>query len=317
MSIIDQIDPELRAAFLALPAGLVESPEAALKVREFPTEGLHLKSRPLGGIHRDVMVPGPSNAPDVKVRIYQPNDNPLPQLPALIWLHGGGYYMGDLDMEDGWLILLARAVNCIVVSVDYRLAPEHPFPAAIEDSHAALVWTHEHAKELGIDPQRIAIGGESGGGGLAAGLGIYARDKAEVPVAFQLLLAPMIDDRGVTHANKRITDQRLYNQAFGNQLWKFYLGASYGSDTVSPYAAAARATNLKGVAPAYIGIAELDLFVDECLDYARKLLEGGVRTELNVYPGAFHGFDRFAPEARVSKKFFADSYAALIKALHG
>lgn len=316
MEVIEQIDPELRAAFLALPSGLIEDPSTVLKVRDLPPEGMILKTRPLGAEHRDVVVPGPIGAPDVKVRIYEPI-RPARELPAVIWLHGGGYFMGDLDMEDAWLVLMSRAVNCVVVSVDYRLAPENPFPAGVEDSHAALVWTYKHAAELGVDPTRIAIAGESGGGGLAAGLGLLARDRGEVPLAFQMLLAPMMDDRGITDANKRIVDLRLYNARFGNQLWKFYLGAAYGTGKVSPYAAASRATDLRGLPPTYIGIAELDLFVDECLEYAAKLLKGGVQTQLNVYPAAFHGFNRFAPEARVSKKFVADRDAALIKALHG
>ena len=316
MNIIDMIDPELRAAFLAIPPMQVADRQTILKIREVPHGGMELLTRPLGGAHKDHMVPGPDGAPDVKVRAYYPNQ-PTGSLPALVWMHGGGYFMGDLEMEDALLTILARSVNCVVLSVDYRLAPENPFPAGVEDAHAVLVWAFENPKELGIDPNRIAIGGESGGGGLAAGLGLLARDRGQVPVLFQLLLAPMMDDRAITHANNRITDPRLYNSPFGQELWKFYLGEDYGSDRVSYYAAASRATDLSGLPPTYIGIAELDLFVDECLDYAAKLLQGGVQTQLNVYPAAFHGFNRFAPEARISRKWDADRDAALIKALHG
>jgi acetyl esterase/lipase len=196
------------------------------------------------------------------------------------------------------------------------LAPEHPFPAPVEDCYVGLKWLFAHANQLGVEPSRIAIGGASGGGGLAAGLALLARDRGEVQVAFQLLIYPMIDDRNVTPASYAITDPRMWNRESNRLGWKAYLGRDGGGADVSPYAAAARATDLANLPPAYIPVGALDLFVDEDIEYAQRLIQAGVPTELHVYPGAFHGFDLFAPSAMVSKQFKADRDSALKRALH-
>ncbi|HEX4211558.1 MAG TPA: alpha/beta hydrolase, partial [Candidatus Binataceae bacterium] len=268
-----------------------------------------------GVTSQDQFAPGAHGEPAVRVRVYRPNDQPS-KLPALLWIHGGGYVMGDIEQDDRLMKQLVKRLGCVAVSVDYRLAPEHPFPAPVEDCYAGLKWLSAHADELGVDPSRIAIGGASGGGGLAAGLALMARDRKEVPVVFQLLIYPMIDDRNVTPASYAITDSRMWHRDSNRLGWKAYLGRDGGGSGVSPYAAASRATDLSNLPPAYIPVGALDLFVDENIEYAQRLIQAGVPTELHVYPGAFHGFDMFAPSARVSKQFKADRDDALKRALH-
>jgi acetyl esterase/lipase len=250
------------------------------------------------------------------VRVYRPNDQ-ASQLPALYWIHGGGYVMGDIDMDDRLMMQLAKRIGCVTASVDYRLAPENPFPAPVEDCYSGLKWLFANSDELNIDPSRIAIGGASGGGGLCAGLALMVRDRGEVKPAFQLLIYPMIDDRNATPASHAITDPRVWHRESNRLGWKAYLGRDGGDAEVSPYAAASRATELAGLPPAYIPVGALDLFIDENIEYAQRLIQAGVPTELHVYPGAFHGFDLFAPSAAVSKQFKADRDSALKRALHG
>jgi acetyl esterase/lipase len=224
--------------------------------------------------------------------------------------------MGDIEQDDRLMQQLVTRIGCVAVSVDYRLPPEHPFPVPVEDCYAGLQWLFTHAGDLGVHPSRIAIGGASAGGGLAAGLALLARDRGEVPVAFQLLIYPMIDDRNVTPASYAITDPRVWHRESNRLGWKAYLGREGGGDNVSPYAAATRATDLTNLPPAYIPVGTLDLFIDENIEYAQRLIQAGVATELHVYPGAFHGFDMLAPSAAVSKQFKAERDQALKRALY-
>jgi len=202
------------------------------------------------------------------------------------------------------------------VSVEYRLAPEHPFPAPVEDCYAVLKWLATHATELGVEQNRIAIGGASAGGGLAAGLALLARDRAEVNVAFQLLIYPMIDDRNVAQANETVPDTLLWSRENNLIGWQSYLGGEPGGEDVPAYAAAFRATDLTGLPPTYIPVGELDLFLHENIAYAQRLLQAGVPTELHVYPGAYHGFDIFAPNSDVGQRFTADRNHVLKRAFH-
>jgi acetyl esterase/lipase len=263
----------------------------------------------------DRQVPGPEGAANVAVRLYQPADRPG-TLPALLWIHGGGYVLGSVERDDPLAKHLAKVAQCVVASVEYRLAPEHPFPAPVEDCYAALKWLSTHSNELGVEKSHIAIGGASAGGGLAAGLALLARDRAEVEVALQLLIYPMIDDRNITPASKAIPDTFVWSRENNLMGWRSYLGREPGGEDVSPYAAASRATDLAGLPPAYIPVGELDLFLNENIDYAQRLLEAGVPTELHVYPGAYHGFNGFAPSAEVSQRFNADRDNALKRGLH-
>ncbi|MDO8432089.1 MAG: alpha/beta hydrolase [Candidatus Binatus sp.] len=319
MNFIDQLDPELRAVVEKLPTdrpmNLNEIPKARAGMKKMVTAMLKNLPAVEGVTSQDRLVPGSQRDPDVRVRVYKPNDQ-TSKLPALYWIHGGGYVMGDIEQDDRLMMQLVKRIGCVCVSVDYRLAPEHPFPAPVEDCYAGLKWLFAHADELGVEPARIAIGGASGGGGLCAGLALMARDRGEVQVAFQLLIYPMIDDRNVTPASHAITDPRMWNRESNQLGWKAYLGRDGGGADVSPYAAAARATDLTNLPPAYIPVGTLDLFVDENIEYAQRLIQAGVPTELHVYPGAFHGFDLFAPSAMVSKQFKADRDNALKRALH-
>ena len=319
MNFIDQLDPELRVAVEKLPTdrpmNLNDIPKARAGMKKMVTAMLADLPAVEGVTSQDRSVPGSQGDPAVRIRVYRPNDQPS-KLPALYWIHGGGYVMGDIEQDDRLMKQLVKRIGCVAVSVDYRLAPEHPFPAPVEDCYAGLKWLFAHADELGIEPARIAIGGASGVGGLAAGLALLARDRGEVQVAFQLLIYPMIDDRNVTPASYAITDPRMWNRECNLLGWKAYLGRDGGGADVSPYAAATRATDLANLPPAYIPVGALDLFVDENIEYAQRLIQAGVPTELHVYPGAFHGFDLFAPSARGSKQFKADRDDALKRALH-
>ena len=319
MNFVDQIDPELRVVVEKLPTDrpldLSKIPAARVKMKKMVTTMLANLPAVEGVRSRDEFVHGPQGDPAVRLRVYTPNDQSS-KLPALYWIHGGGYVMGDIEQDDRLMMQLVKRVGCIAVSVDYRLAPEHPFPAPAEDCYTGLKWLFSHATDLGVEPSRIAIGGASGGGGLAAGLALLTRDRGELQVAFQLLIYPMIDDRNVTPASYAITDPRMWNRESNRLGWKAYLGHDGGGADVSPYAAAARATDLTNLPPAYIPVGALDLFVDENIQYAQRLIQAGVPTELHVYPGAFHGFDLFAPSAMVSKQFKADRDNALKRALH-
>jgi acetyl esterase/lipase len=319
MNFLDQLDPELRTVVEKLPTDrpldLNNIPTARAKMNKMVTALLATFPPVEGVTSQDQSAPGAKGDPAVRVRVYRPDDQPS-KLPALLWIHGGGYVMGDIDQDDRLMKQLVKRIGCVAVSVDYRLAPENPFPAPVEDCYAGLKWLFAHADELGVEPTRIAIGGASGGGGLAAGLALMARDRGEVQVAFQLLIYPMIDDRNVTPASYAITDSRMWHRESNRLGWKAYLGRDGGGADVSPYAAASRAKDLSKLPPAYIPVGALDLFVDENIEYAQRLIQAGVPTELHVYPGAFHGFDVFAPSAKVSKQFKADRDDALKRALH-
>lgn len=319
MNFIDQLDPELRRVVEKLPTDrpldLTRIPAARVKMKKMVSALLESLPAVEGVSSQDEFAPGRQGDPAVRVRVYRPVEQP-DKLPALYWIHGGGYVMGDIEQDDRLMKQLVKRIGCVAVSVDYRLAPEHPFPAPVEDCYSGLKWLLAHASELGVDPLRIAIGGASGGGGLAAGLALMARDRGEVKVAFQLLIYPMIDDRNATPASYAITDPRMWNREANRLGWKSYLGRDGGGADVSPYAAASRAADLANLPPAYIPVGALDLFVDENIEYAQRLIQAGVPAELHVYPGAFHGFDLFAPSAAVSKQFKADRDNALRRALH-
>jgi acetyl esterase/lipase len=246
---------------------------------------------------------------EVTVRLHRPPDATGP-LPALLWIHGGGLVVGNAAQDDSLARYFAREAGCIVAVVDYRLAPEHRFPAALDDCHAALVWL---AQRDDVDGARVAIGGASAGGGLAAALALAARERGEVSPAFQLLVYPMLDDRTATRTDLDETNFRMWvneSNAFG---WRCYLGAEPGSDGVSPLAAPARHEDLAGLPPAWIGVGTLDLFHDEDVAYAARLSDAGVPCRLEVVEGAFHGFDlhRLAP---VTKRFHAAQAQALLDA---
>ena len=268
-----------------------------------------------GVVSSDHYAPGPDGAPEVMVRIYQPETRP-DTLPALLWIHGGGYVLGKVEWDDLKAKSMTLALNCVVASVEYRLAPEHPFPAPLEDCYAALKWLASNADQFGINPARIAIGGASAGGGLAAGLGLLARDRAEVDVCYQLLIYPMIDDSNIEQVGPDVPDAPLWTRANNLAGWRSYLQQEPGSNGVSAYAAAIRADDVSGLPPTYIGVGTPDLFRDEDIAYAQRLMKAGVPTELHVYADGFHGFDAFAPETDATQRFVKEQTRLLYRALH-
>ncbi|QFZ19854.1 alpha/beta hydrolase [Saccharothrix syringae] len=244
--------------------------------------------------------------PDVAIRVYRPRG----ARGAVVWLHGGGFVMGDLDTEHTWAVRIAQAANAVVVSVDYRRAPENPFPAALDDAYAALTWTAGHAAELGVDPDRIAVGGHSAGGGLAAAVALRARDEQGPPLCFQLLNEAGLDDRQETWSQQHVVGTPWMDRHAVAAAWRYYLGGT----PATPYAAPARAADLSGLPPAYIATAELCPNRDEDIAYALRLLQAGVPVELHQWPGTFHGSQAIL-SAEVSQRQIAEITRALRRAL--
>jgi len=211
-------------------------------------------------------------------------------LPAILHIHGGGYVLGTADMTNAANAATALNLGCVIASVDYRLAPETPFPGPLEDCYAALRWLHAAAQDLVIDATRVAVAGESAGAGIAAGLALFARDRGDAPICFQCLVYPMLDDRTNAENTAPYAGEFVWNGDSNRFGWRAYLGRAPGGADVPYYAAAARAPDLSGLPPAFISVGALDLFVDEDIAYARRLNHAGVATELHVYPGGFHGF---------------------------
>lgn len=247
----------------------------------------------------DHRVPGATGDPDVLLRVHRAKAATGLQ-PCVYWVHGGGYVMGTYETEDLRFDRWCQRMGCVGVAVEYRLAPETPYPGPLNDCYAGLRWVHAHAEELGVDANRIGIGGGSAGGGLAAGLGLLTRDRAEVPLAFQLLIYPMIDDRMITDSSQ--WDVPIWPPSSNKFGWSSYLGPLYGTKDVPAYAAPARAEDLRGLPPTYLMVGTLDGFLDEDIEYANRLMRAGVPTELHVYPGGPHGFDGFAPGTPLSRQ---------------
>lgn len=228
---------------------------------------------------------------EIGVLVYRPRGTPSLR-PAVLHIHGGGFIVGSMSMGDVANRILAAELDCVVVSVDYRLAPETPHPGPVEDCYAALCWLHGNAETLGVDTSRVAVSGESAGGGLAAALALLARDRGGPPLLFQRLIYPMLDDRTCTTNDANpFAGEFVWTRANNHFAWHSLLGHEPGLSGVSHHAAPARAMDLSGLPPAFISVGALDLFVDENMDYARRLIRAGVPTELHVYPGAFHGSD--------------------------
>ncbi|MGE0215955.1 alpha/beta hydrolase [Mycolicibacterium sp.] len=242
----------------------------------------------------------PGAAHDVPVLVFAPAGTGRPR-PALVYMHGGGFVLGSADGDKELPALLAAQVGAVVVSVDYRLAPEHPFPAPLEDCYAAVLWVAEHAAELGVDATRVGIGGVSAGAGLAAATALLARDRGGPPLCFQFLDVPELDDRLQTASMRRFVDTPLWNLPNAVESWKHYLGSRADGD-VSPYAAPARAEDLSGLPPAYVCVCEFDPLRDEGIGYAQHLVRDGVATELHLYPGAFHGSGGLVPTGALSRR---------------
>lgn len=250
-------------------------------------------------VRTDIMVPGPPGGGEVRLRVHRPAGVEGP-LPCLYWMHGGGYVLGLPEQDDERFDRWCTRFNMMGVCVQYRLGPEHPYPAGLEDCYAGLAWVKRSGAEVGIDTGRVGIGGPSGGGGMAAALGLLVRDRGEVSVDYQLLIYPMIDDtRTSVTANWDVPVWDTESNTFG---WSSYLGDLFGTDAVPYTAAPARCPDLSGLPPTYIMVGTLDGFCDEDITYAQRLNQAGVPVELHVYPGAPHGFEGFAPGTAVARQ---------------
>ena len=311
LAVLDHVDPELREAaraLLANPSDFSEEALPAMRTATPPGDPL-LPDVPV----REVRVPASGALPEVTVQLV--NSHPGQARPAVLHTHGGGYILGAAKLELRFLQETAQALDCTVVSVEYRLAPETRFTGSVEDNYAALLWLYRNADALGVDPARIALMGESAGGGHAALLAIAARDRGEVSLVLQALIYPMLDDRtGSTRQVAPHIGKILWDSGANRFGWRSFLGVEPGGSAVPVAGVPARHEDLKGLAPAFIGTGGLDLFVDEDVEYARRLNDAGVPTELLVLPGAFHAFDRLVPAARLSRTFTAIKHDALRRA---
>ncbi|MFF5014810.1 alpha/beta hydrolase [Streptomyces sp. NPDC001165] len=298
------MDPELEAFIPLVPQVDLSDPIAdrknyAARAAAAPvpdTTGLDIEDRTV-----------PAD-PDVPVRIYRPQG--AQAQGAIVWLHGGSWVMGDLDTDHPWTTRLAAASGTTVISVGYRLAPEHRFPAALDDAYAVLTWTAEHAAELGIDPARIAVGGHSAGGAMAAAVALRARDQQGPPIRFQLLNQPGLDDRQETWSTDPVAATLGGGHAHMAAAWRHWLGSA----PATPYAAPARATDLTGLPPAHIATAEFCPYRDVDITYAQRLLQAGVSVELHQWPGTFHGSQAIL-SAEISQRQIAELAATLRRAL--
>ncbi len=315
MSRRDLIDPESRstldALLEAIPGGFNAIPDigarratvqqmlAAIEVPQNPNV-----------TKEDRTVPGPDGEPDVTVRIYRPTAA-SGELAGIYYIHGGGMILGDIEGEDAAATRICDEVGAVVVSVEYRLAPEHPHPAPVEDCYAGLVWMAKNAADLGVDADRLAIYGASAGGGLTIATALLARDRGGPAVSFMMPIYPMIDDTNTTASSQEITDIGIWDRAGNIEAWAWYLGGR----PADQYAAPSRADDVSGLPPTYVDVGTLDLFRDEDIAFTQRLMQAGVPTELHVHPGSYHASETFAPDAALSRRIWATRVEALRRAL--
>lgn len=308
------VDPELLPGLDLIPT-LTFSAETLPAIRQQFGSGSGSLPEPASEavVREQLTIPG-SEGHDIPLIIYRPKELAA-QAPVVLYMHGGGYILGSAASMLGANESLAVEVNCLLAAVDYRLAPETCHPGPVEDCYAALKWLHDNALALGVDSTRIAVAGESAGAGLAAALALLARDRGEIPIIHQHLIYPMLDDRtNRTNANP-LAGEFVWSPESNVFGWSSLLGCPAGGDGISPYAAAARAEDLTGLPSTFISVGALDLFAEEDMEFARRLMRAGVATELHVYPGAYHGFE-IAGDAAVTRKAHHNSVSALKRALY-
>ena len=306
------IDPELQEVVSLLPAFDLSDPVAARAGFEAMLVAMRGEIPGIEALDiEDRLVPGWEGDPEVGVRIYRPKAKG-PAVPGILMIHGGGFIVGSVEAEHVGAALTAINTGAVVVSVEYRLAPEHAFPAALHDCFAALTHLAGGASELGVDTERIAVVGTSAGGGLSAATALMARDRGGPAICFQMLHIPELDDRLATPSMQAFVDSPVWNQPLAVASWRAYLGADVTE--VSPYAAPARAEDLSGLPPAYISTAENDPLRDEGILYALRLLQAGVSVELHQFPGTFHG-SALVTTAAISKRAQHESALVLRRAL--
>ena len=299
-------DPELSAVLAALPADLQEP----MTIEDIPARREQLTQllpadddalRREGSVElSERQIPGPGGAPDLSVLILRPARGQGPW-PGVYHTHGGGMVMGTNRTGAEEMALWVGEIGAVAVSVEYRLAPEHPHPAPVEDCYAGLVWTAQHAEELGIDPARLIIAGGSAGGGLAAGTALMARDRGGPALTHQILMCPMLDDRGITPSSQELDGEGIWDRTANLVGWTALLGDACAGPDVSPYAAPARAGDLTGLPATFIDVGSVETFRDEAIDYAARLSRAGIPVEFHLWPGGFHGFDMIAPQSALAQ----------------
>jgi len=307
------IDPELAAVVDLIPQRDPDDIEGSRAQMAAMIAPLNANVDVTGLTITDHDVPGPDGAPPVLVRVYAPEGAPpAGGRPALLDIHGGGFVVGSVDMEHAFAANVARTLDALVAVVEYRLAPEHPFPAGLDDCYAALTWLHREAAALGVDTARVAVGGQSAGGGLSAATALLARDRGGPPLCFQFLGIPELDHRLETTSMRTFTDTPVWTLPAAKLSWSRYLGPD--CTTVSPYASPAIADDLRGLPPAYVTTMEFDPLRDEGILYALRMMEAGVSVELHSYPGTFHG-SALVTSAAVSRRAQKELVDALRRGL--
>ncbi len=313
-----RFDPELAEVVASLPVPGPASPTSGVAEAEASREQslsvMAMLGEPdlTGLVVEEVRIPGLRDAPEVPALVYRP-EGLVGTGPGIVQIHGGGFSTGSIfgDMEGA--STLAKNLGVVVVTPEYRLAPEHPAPAGVEDCYATLGWLHDNAERLGVETDRIAVGGGSAGGGLAAGVALMARDLGGPALCFQFLMIPELDHRLDTPSMRAFVDTPLWNRHAAEQSWRWYLGPDHTGD-VSPYASPSVASDLSGLPPAYISAMEFDPLRDEAIHYALRLLEAGISVELHTFPGTFHG-SSLVTGAAVSKREAAERLVVWRRAL--
>lgn len=307
-----RVDPELRPLAKQLGAGSALTDEIVRQIRAAQAANPPAISQ--DPPYFEKIISGVDGQPDVSIIVV--NAKPGTSRPGILHTHGGGFVFGSAERYLPNIQAIASKLDITIVSVNYRLAPETTYYGSVRDNYAGLKWMYDHASELGVDPARIAIMGESAGGGHAALLAMMARDRGEVPVAHQFLLYPMLDDRtGSSRAPAPGTGELLWTAEHNRFGWRAFLGVEPGSDDVPADGVPARAASLEGLPPAYIAIGDIDLFAKEDIEFANRLLNAGIAVELHVFPGGIHGFDILVPNASISRQYKATLEAALRRAL--
>ncbi|MFJ6548592.1 MULTISPECIES: alpha/beta hydrolase [unclassified Microbacterium] len=309
MTIPVPFDPDVQAVL----DEIAKNPQPALTRETLPRDGVDrmfpdndtvIAGRDI--TWEDRVIPGPPGAPDIEVTIFRPAGSETSTLAGFVNIHGGGMIVGHRSWETARVVDIVAEHGVVAVNVEYRLAPEDPYPAGVEDCYAAFVWTHAHAAELGIDPARIVVGGGSAGGGLTAAVALLARDRRGPVMAGQLLLCPMIDNTNTTVASRQYDGIGTWQRDMNLLAWSCVLGEELAFSTEAPaYAAPSRATDVSGLPPAYIEVGEAEMFRDEDTAYALRIWETGGQAELHVWGGGAHGFDMYMPEAEITRAALA------------
>ncbi len=308
------MDAQLQRAAHMMPVLDLTDAVAAREATQVFAQFVGDAAMPPSVVTTERTIPGPAGAPGLRARIYQLRNRTGPA-PGLVFFHPGGFVLGDLETDHVRCLRYTAEVGCVIVTTEFRLAPEHPFPAGIEDSYATLCWTRDNAATLGIDPARIAVAGCSTGATFAAAVALMARDRGGPPLAFQLLLYPALDDRLDSRSMRQYADIPGGDRTGAELMWHHYLGSLEHTDEVPAYAAPARATDLSALPPAYVMTNEIDVCRDEGLEYTRRLIAADVPVELHEFSGTFHAFEAMVRGADISRRAQEEHVAVLRRAL--